>query len=356
MSSTEPPAPSPVTDPEALRETLLRTLDARTTHRGEVVLPCIPAPVEHYLERLRAFFAELGKPLSDEELASLRELVLKNLEEGYRAKSGAKLVVRYETSVTPSLQKNLACSVAVTAPADRYEGWAKADEEGRHPFGAHPDARVLALADELANPAGDPVLDIGAGDGRNALALARRGHPVDAIEPAPQFATELRRAAEAEALPVDVIEADFFGPGTGLREHHYRLAILAEVVPHFRSAAQLRVLFERVCGCLAADGLLLFSAFLATPGYEPDDLVRQMAEVAWSTLFTREELAEAMSGLPLRLLSDESVVEYEQAHLPDSAWPPTGWFADWASGRSLLPVAGGPPPVELRWILLRRSA
>ena len=356
MSSTEPPAPPPVTDPEALRETLLRTLDARTTHRGEVVLPCIPAPVEHYLERLRAFFAELGKPLSDDELASLRALVLKNLEEGYRAKSGAKLVVRYETSVTPSLQKNLACSVAVTAPADRYEGWAQADEEGRHPFGAHPDARVLALADELANPAGDPVLDIGAGDGRNALALARRGHPVDAIEPAPQFATALRRAAEAENLPVDVIEADFFDPGTGLRERHYRLAILAEVVPHFRSADQLRALFERLCGCLAADGLVLFNAFLTAPGYEPDALVRQMAEVAWSTLFTREELAEAMTGLPLGLLTDESVVEYEQAHLPDSAWPPTGWFADWASGRSLLPVAGGPPPVELRWILLRRSA
>ena len=40
---------------------------------------------------------------------------------------------------------------------------------------------TLALADETPVPAEAPVLDIGAGTGRNALALARRGHRVDVI-------------------------------------------------------------------------------------------------------------------------------------------------------------------------------
>jgi len=47
------------------------------------------------------------------------------------------------------------------------------------------------------------------------------------------------------------------------------------------------------------------------------------------------------------------VIEYEQKHLPDSAWPPTPWFVSWASGRDLFPVQET-PPLELRWILVKR--
>jgi len=45
-------------------------------------------------------------------------------------------------------------------------------------FGVEPDVRVWALSVE----AQCPVLEIGAGTGRNVLALAGRGHPVDVVE------------------------------------------------------------------------------------------------------------------------------------------------------------------------------
>jgi len=44
------------------------------------------------------------------------------------------------------------------------------------------------------------VLDIGGGTGRNTLALARRGHPVDVVEMTPKFADIIRAEAERVAV------------------------------------------------------------------------------------------------------------------------------------------------------------
>lgn len=346
------------TDAATLQRTLLGTLHARTTHRGEIHFPCIPAPVEHYVHQLRTFFANLGKSLSPEELGQLRALLKGNLEQGFHAAAGAQLIVKYETTVTQSLLKNLACSVAVTgSPAtEQYQGWRESTDGTRTLFGAHPDARIISLVEELGDPRMIPILDVGAGNGRNALPLARRGHPVDAVEPTPGFAEELRRVAQAEGLPIKVIASDFFDPRTTLPASYYQVVVLAEVVSHFRDASQLRQLFVRMADCLAENGFLLFNLFLTLSDYEPDALARQMGEVGWSSMFTRRELDEAMNELPFTVISDEAVIEYERAHLPATAWPPTPWFESWASGQSVFPVPHGRPPIELRWILLRRHA
>jgi SAM-dependent methyltransferase len=67
-------------------------------------------------------------------------------------------------------------------------------------------AADLPLWRALAAAAGGPVLEIGAGTGRVALDLARRGHAVTAVELEPELADELRR--RAGGLPVDVMCAD----------------------------------------------------------------------------------------------------------------------------------------------------
>ena len=69
---------------------------------------------------------------------------------------------------------------------------------------------------------------------------------------------------------------------------------------------------------------------------------------------TPGELKSLVARLGLELVSDESALEYERAHLPPEAWPPTSWFENWAKGHNLFDVTCGTAPIELRWLELRR--
>ncbi|MBN1211017.1 MAG: methyltransferase domain-containing protein [candidate division Zixibacteria bacterium] len=56
---------------------------------------------------------------------------------------------------------------------------------------------------------GRPVLDIGAGQGRNSLFLARRGYTVDAIDPSRVAMETVANIAQEENLPVGVCQCGF---------------------------------------------------------------------------------------------------------------------------------------------------
>jgi hypothetical protein len=80
----------------------------------------------------------------------------------------------------------------------------------------------------------------------------------------------MRKAAEAEKLPLEVTEGDVLGGGVALQSGHYRLAIVAEVVSHFRALGEVRTLFEKLADAMAPGGLVLVNSFLASDGYKPD--------------------------------------------------------------------------------------
>jgi SAM-dependent methyltransferase len=221
-------------------------------------------------------------------------------------------------------------------------------------FGTEPDARVWALAGEAADPSSHWVLDIGAGTGRNALALARRGHPVDAVEMTPKFADIIRAEAQREALSLRVIQRDVFASMNDLR-WDYRLIVLSEVVSDFRTTQQLRDMFELAARCLMPGGRLVFNAFLARPGYIPDEAARELGQQVYTTIFTRDELTSAAGLLPLALVADDSVYEYEKTHLPDGAWPPTSWYAGWVSGLDVFDVERETCPIEMRWLVYQKA-
>ena len=67
-------------------------------------------------------------------------------------------------------------------------------------------AQDLSLWRALAAERGDPVLDVGAGTGRIALDLARRGHEVVALDHDPALVAELAR--RADGLDVTAIAGD----------------------------------------------------------------------------------------------------------------------------------------------------
>ena len=194
----------------------------------------------------------------------------------------------------------------MVAVESAYENWIST----RKPplFGTEPDARVWMLANEAPDPTRYRVLDIGGGTGRNTLALVRRGHPVDVVEMTSQFAAVIR----AEAV------------------------------------------FELATQCLAGGGRLVFNAFLAKPDYTPDSAARALGQQCYTTIFTPQELVSAASGLPLQLVSDDAVYDYEMAHLPEGAWPPTSWYADWVSGRDVFDLPRDECPIEMRWLVYQK--
>lgn len=76
--------------------------------------------------------------------------------------------------------------------------WARADGTTKW---ERPEPEVMAFAETL--PADARVLDLGAGVGRHALALARQGFAVAALDAAPEGIAEITRIAAAEGLTVD---------------------------------------------------------------------------------------------------------------------------------------------------------
>lgn len=342
-----------LTDPDLLEQIVLRKLNTRIYPRGELVMPCVPAMLDHYMQRLTVLFDTLGRPFSPEEITQLRQLLDRRLKEGFQASPHSNIVFKYEPAKPP--QTGLACnlSTVVASVADQYKTWV----DTRQPplFGSHPDAKVMAVAAELGeDPSRTPILDVGAGTGRNTLPLAREGYLVHAIELTPAFVQQIQAAVNSEGLPIIVTQGNILDPMVRMRPSHYKMAIVSEVTSHFRDADELRLLMAKMCDVLRPGGVLLFNAFLTVDGYEPDQVIREMSQITWSTVFTRQELNTAIEGLPLELISDESVFEYEKQNLPPEAWPPTGWFNNWSTGRDLFPMTNKQPPMEMRWILGRR--
>ena len=329
-----------------LRPAMARRLQCRAVASGSIRLPAVPALLDDIQAQCERTFTALGIDFTAEQQSHLRSVLAGQLEAAYAASPRAELVFTYEVPVGFSVTYKV--TVAIPSLGETYDRWVGS----RQPpyFGVAPDARVMALAMEAASPDDCPVLDIGAGTGRNALALARRGHPVDAIELSSAFATILREAAARAVLPIRLIERDVFSHREGLRDGS-GLVLLSEVVSDFRSTLELRQMFEIAAEHLAPGGRLLFNVFLPQPGYDPDAAARELGLQVYTAIFTYAEIASAVAGLPLTLVGDDSVYDYEREHLPEGAWPPTYWYPDWVCGLDVFDVPRDDSPITMRWLV-----
>ena len=348
-----------VFEPAILERSLFSKVDNWIASRGEFSLPCLPALLDSYLTRVQNIFTLLGLFPCDEDFATLRQVLEKRLEEGFRASPFSKIRVEYETPNYPmgpvTTFSELRIHTVVATMEDKYKNWLHT----RKPpfFGSHPDAKVIdcIVAEEQVKRS-LTVLDVGAGTGRNSFPIARRGHQVHALEVTPDFADRMAQDAQSQSLPVRVIQGDIIDAKVELSTVTYDVVLVVEVISHFRTVDEVRSLFQRVSQILKPGGKLVCNTFLPVAGYQPDQLVREMSQFMWSSLFLREEIEGAINPLPFRLLSDELVYSYEKERLPEDAWPPTGWFENWSLGRNLFPVMDQRPPVELRWLLFEKVA
>lgn len=316
---------------------------------GSIKLPALPSMVDWYVELCQRVFAASGRGFAREELAHARRVLLDALGTAFAASNRSKIEIRFEAE--PARPLGFTVCEDRRSLADAYERWI---DTGDGPlFGAHADARVLSLVEAISDPATRPVLDFGAGTGRNAFALARRGHPVDAVEITPRFADMLRQTGADLHLPMRVIAEDVFRDRTCLR-HDYWMLLASEVVPDFRSVDDLRRLFELARTVLVPGGLLVFNVHVCALGFTPEKAARELAQQCYSCLFTPSEVAQAAGGLPFALAANDSVHDYERSHLSPDAWPPTPWYVNWTTGRDVYEIESGTCPVEMRWLVFER--
>ena len=333
-----------------IRESVTQRLLGQSAFRGFLTLPGIPAMIDDYVTICAKLSADVGREFSDEERARVKRRLKREFARVSSTSSHATVSIVFMGGVGRPVRFH------VTAQAGTLEGGYSHWLSIREPplFGSEPDARVWALADEAADPRTHRVLDIGAGTGRNALPLARRGHPVDVVELTEDFAEMIRSEAEQQSLDVRVIARDVFSSMDDLRRD-YQLILLSGVVSDFGATQQLRGLFELADQCLVPGGRLLFNTFLVRDGHTLDNVAREFAQRCHTSFFTRDEIDTAAAGLPLELVADDPVYDYEKAHLPQGAWPPTGWYENWVCGLEPFPVPAEMSPIEMHWLVYQKT-
>lgn len=136
------------------------------------------------------------------------------------------------------------------------------------------------------------VLDLACGTGRHAAFLARRGHPVTAVD------LDLARAAELRAVPgIEWLQADLEGAAWPLPGRRFQAIVVTNYLH--------RPLFDVLLESLAPDGVLIYETFaLGQARYgRPRNPLH---------LLLPGELLEMARG-HLRILAYEDLDEPEQA-------------------------------------------
>jgi tellurite methyltransferase len=181
-----------------------------------------------------------------------------------------------------------------------------------HPWGTEPTA-VVADHVEAFNPG--TVLDLGGGDGRNALFLAARGFDVTVVDVVPRALESLAREAAERGLTVDSKLLDLAGYAPPPHDN-----LVCTVTLHFLREEEARKLLERAQEATRPGGVHVVTTFTrdgplflqSSPGrfwLPPGDLATLYA--GWDVLHSGSRVVETAardeSGEPYRQPMDEIV-------------------------------------------------
>jgi 2-polyprenyl-3-methyl-5-hydroxy-6-metoxy-1,4-benzoquinol methylase len=122
-------------------------------------------------------------------------------------------------------------------------------------FGSEPNTLLVDHYRQLDRAR--PVLDVGAGQGRNAVFLARQGFVIDAVEPSRVAVEALRAVAGKENLPLTPYQVTFEEFTAGPQS--YSGLLLFGLIQELQWPS-IHLLIERARLWLIAGGLILVSA------------------------------------------------------------------------------------------------
>lgn len=146
-------------------------------------------------------------------------------------------------------------------------------------FGLRPDRALEEIVHEHG-PSGR-ALDIGAGDGRHSIFLARNGFTVEAVDISEKAVAKLRQFARRGHLPIEARVGDCAAPGCIAGP--YQMIVADTVLGHFERAEATRI------GALIADALAPGGWLFVTTFAQSDPRESEFADLC-RTYFTREGL------------------------------------------------------------------
>ncbi len=165
-------------------------------------------------------------------------------------------------------------------------------------FGLRPDPALAQVVRRHA-PSGR-ALDIGAGDGRHSVFLARSGFLVEAVDVSEQAVGKLRQLARRGHLPIEPRVGDC--SHRGVIAGPYDMIVADTVLGHFEPD-QARCVGARIAHALAPGGWLFVTALA-----DSDPRESEFANLSW-TYFTREELIGLFAGLRVERCEELSIVD-----------------------------------------------
>jgi ubiquinone/menaquinone biosynthesis C-methylase UbiE len=161
-----------------------------------------------------------------------------------------------------------------------YAIWSATYDSEKNSLIAVEEAHVNALLGTLAITT---ALDVGAGTGRYALQLAKRGVAVSAIDFSPEMMQVARQAAQEEGLTIDFRHGSI-SDDLPFASHRFDFVICALMLCHVSDLAHAFQEFYRV---LQPGGYLLISAF------HPDAIA-----FGWNTSFRERRAAYVLPNMP----------------------------------------------------------
>ncbi|MFW9984197.1 MAG: class I SAM-dependent methyltransferase [Candidatus Odinarchaeota archaeon] len=157
--------------------------------------------------------------------------------------------------------------------------WLQAYQDVVSNWGDEPDWRLMEYARFV--PEG-PILDLGLGEGRNALYFAKLGYTVEGVDESKTYVKRCRERAKAKDLDLTVEEADL--RSIEIPQRRYALIIASKVLQMFLKSESTAIT-EKMYPGLMRRGLIYVRTF-SVERIAQSEAIRALEEVEPNTFYS----------------------------------------------------------------------
>lgn len=210
--------------------------------------------------------------------------------------------------------------------------------------GVLPDEFIIKkLKENFPNPDGIEVLDIGAGNGRNAIPIAQKGYHVTASEICDAGKELIKnKVAQKRLTNVSISSLDILSL-LGYKIEKFNFALMSHVAQHFNLEDINRALYN-TNKMLKENGIFIFDALIRNKGNE-NRPYSEIKERMGNADFKEVDILEAAKKQGFDTLEITDYAESKEGH--------ARYIDSFRWGRDSEPIFN--EPVTLKWIVLKKK-